>query len=178
MKARFTLFCLMLGLLLTSCSMTSIEYDYDRDFDYSTLKLYEWMDVPADFPANEIVIQRIKRAVDQQMQQKGFEQTTTSPDFYISMQGFVDIIREGVERGVAYRGYRGYDRTYERRFEVYEYREGTIALTIINAKTNTLIWEGSATRALDDNPSVETREKTANEVAAKLLSEFPPTSKK
>ena len=157
--------------------MTTVNYDYDTDFDFSNLRHYSWLDIPADFPASDIMVQCIKNTVDQQMKMKGFAKTTDSPDFLVSLQGFRDIIREGVESGTAFRGYRGYDRSYERRYNVYEYEEGTLTLTIINAVGHTLIWQGSATGTLESNLSVEKREKRTQETVAKLLANFPPTKK-
>ena len=158
--------------------MTTVNYDYDTDFDFSNLRHYGWLDTPDDFPASEIVVQRIKNAVDQQMDAKGFKQVSESPDFLISLQGFRDIIRQGVERGTVYQGYnRGYNRGYDRRTEVYEYEEGTVTLTIINAEGDNLIWQGSATVIIEPDRSTEAKEKKTQEVVAKLLANFPPTKK-
>lgn len=177
MKLFCAIFFLSLGFLFSGCSLTTVNYDYDTDFDFSNLRHYSWLDIPADFPASEIMGQRIIKTVDQQMDTKGFTQVSESPDFLISLQGFRDIVREGVERGTAYRGYRGYERTYERHYDVYEYEEGTLTLTIINAAGNNLIWQGSATGTIEPNRSTEAREKRTQEVVAKLLANFPPTKK-
>lgn len=174
MKSLLILIVLSLCLLLPGCSLTTVNYDYDRDFDFSSLKQYRWLEIPTDFPASEIVVQRITKAVDQQMQIKGFSKASESPDFLVSLQGFRDIIREGVARGTSYRGYRGYDRTYERRYDVYEYEEGTLTLTVINAAGNNLIWQGSATGIIEPNRSPEAKDKNTQEVVTKLLASFPP----
>jgi hypothetical protein len=173
---------LVLSFFLTGCASVSVNYDYDTNFDFSTLKGYRWLEVPADFPANAIAIQRIKHAVDQQMQAKGFEQVSDSPDFLISMLGFKDVIRQGVVTGTAYsdypgyRGYRGYGRSgsFERQYEVNEFEEGTLTLTIINAARSALIWEGSATTFLEPDRSTEYKEQKTKEIIARLLSGFPP----
>jgi hypothetical protein len=180
MKSQFLIVILSLFILVPGCSMTSINYDYDMDYDFSNLKGYSWLDIPADFPASEITVRRIKNAVDQQMTAKGFSQVSESPDFQISLQGFRDIVRQGVERGTLYEGYdrgynRGYNRGYERRVDVYEYEEGTLTLTIINTDNNALIWQASATAAIEPNRSVESKEKKTQEVVTKLLANFPPT---
>ena len=177
MKRTWPLIISTISVFCIGCSNTTTTYDYDRDFDFSRLKQYSWMEIPADFPATELVTQRITKAVDQEMAMKGFSQSVESPDFLISLQGFRNIIREGIERGTAYRGYRGYDRSYERRFDVYEYEEGTLSLTIINAAGNNLIWQGRATLIIEPNLSVERREKRTQEVVANLLSGFPPIPK-
>ncbi|MFZ9023376.1 MAG: DUF4136 domain-containing protein [Anaerohalosphaeraceae bacterium] len=185
MKPIYTIVILSLSLLLSGCSMTTVNYDYDMDFDFSNLKQYGWLDIPDDFPATEIVVQRIKNAVNQQMAAKGFNQVPESPDFQISLQGFRDIVSQGVQTGTSYRGYggynrgyggyRGYDRGYDRPVEVYEYEEGTLTLTIINAASDTLIWQGKATDIIEPSLSTEAKEKKTQEVVAKLLANFPPT---
>ena len=177
MKSTRFMIIFTICFLFSGCSFTTITYDYDRDFDFSNLKQYNWMEISADFPANDIVVQRIIKAVDQQMELKGFSESVESPDFLISLQGFRDIIREGIERGTAYRGYRGYDRTYERRLDVYEYEEGTLTVTIINAAGNNLIWQGSATATLEPNLSPETRDERTQKAVTKLLADFPPIPK-
>ena len=181
MKSVYTLVIFSLGFLLSGCSMTTVNYDYDTAFDFSNLTDYGWLDIPDDFPATEIVVQRIKKAVDTQMVAKGFKQVSESPDFLISLQGFRDIIRQGVESGTSYRGYQGYsqgyNRGYGRRTEVYEYEEGTLTLTIINTAGDTLIWQGKATGIIEPDRSTEAKEKRTQEVVAKLLTNFPPTKK-
>ena len=155
--------------------MTTVNYDYDMDFDFSNLKQYDWLDIPDDFPATEIVVQRIKNAVNQQMAAKGFNQVPESPDFQISLQGFRDIVSQGVQTGTSYRGYGGYNRGYEQQVSVYEYEEGTLTLTIINTASDTLIWQGKATDIIEPSLSTEAKEKKTQEVVAKLLANFPPT---
>ena len=144
MKSFYTLVIFSLGFLLSGCSMTTVNYDYDTAFDFSNLTDYGWLDIPDDFPASEITVRRIKNAVNQQMAAKGFSQVPESPDFQISLQGFRDIVRQGVQSGTSYQGYGGYNRGYAQRVEVYEYEEGTLTLTIINTASDTLIWQGNA----------------------------------
>jgi len=182
MKSLYAIVIFSLSVILSGCSPVTVNYDYDTSFDFSTLKSYRWLDVPADFPANEITIGRIKNAVDQQLKSKGFGQVSAAPDFLISMLGFKDIIREGVVTGSPYTGYTGYRGyggpgrygDYERRFQVYEFEEGTLTLTFINAARNALIWEGTATVTIEPNSSTESKEKKTQETIAKLLANFPP----
>ena len=178
MKTFYLFIILTLSFLLTGCAPVSVNYDYDADFDFSTLKHYRWLEVPADFPANEIVINRIKSDVDQQLQAKGFQQVSESPDFLISMLGFRDLVRQAVPTGTVYsdyryRSYRRYG-DFERRFDTYEFEEGTLTLTVINAARSALIWEGTATMILEPDRSTEYKEQKTQEIIAKLLANFPP----
>lgn len=177
MKLTGLLFIPIVCLILSGCQTTRTTYDYDRDFDFSRLQHYQWLATPKDFPASEIVIQRIQKAVDGQMEIKGFSKTSGSPDFFVSMQAFRDIVRQGYTRGTSYRDYRGYNRAYEKRYDVYEYEEGTLTVTVINAAGNNLVWEGSATGTIEPHLSVERKEKRTQELVARLLADFPPVSK-
>jgi hypothetical protein len=182
---------LLFSVVLSGCNSVSMNYDYDANFDFSTLKYYSWLEVPNDFPANEITINRIKNAVDQQLTMKGLEKSAESPDFRVSMLGFKDIIREGVVTGTTYSdypghrtnrrypGYRGYGRyeEFERRYEVNEFEQGTLTLTMIDAARNALIWEGTVTMILEPERSTEYKQQKTQETIAKLLANFPPIQK-
>lgn len=187
MKSLLSVAIVCLCFLWSGCSPVRVNYDYDTNFDFSTLKNYSWIAVPPDFPANEITVQRIKKAVDEQLAAKGFTQVSTSPDFRVSMLGFKDVVTQGVVTGPAYGaypGYRGYGgyREYDRRgyigldsqVDVYQFEEGTLTLTVINAARNVLVWEGTATAILDPDLSVQAKEEKTQEIIAKLLANFPP----
>lgn len=185
MKRLNALVILAGSFLFSGCTSVSVNYDYDTNYDFSTLKQYRWLDIPKDFPANEIAIKRIKNAVDQQLQAKGFEQVSESPDFLVSMLGFRDVVWQGVVSGTVYsdypgypgyRRYRGYGRSaeFETRYEVNEFEEGTLTLTVINAARSTLIWEGTAKTFLEPDRSTEYKEQKTQEIIAKLLANFPP----
>ena len=74
------------------------------------------------------------------------------------------------------RPYRPYDRSgeFERRYDIYEFKEGMLTLTIINAARNALIWEDSATTDLEPDRSKEYKEQKTQEIVAKLLAHSPP----
>ncbi|MHC5119383.1 MAG: hypothetical protein ACYSOH_05105, partial [Planctomycetota bacterium] len=62
MKRTWPLIISIICIPCIGCSNITTMYDYDRDFDFSHLKQYNWMEIPADFPATEIVAQRITKA--------------------------------------------------------------------------------------------------------------------
>ncbi len=57
---------------------------------------------------------------------------------------------------------------------VNEYLEGTLILDIIDAQTNEIIWRGSASKALDQDPDPDKVRMYVNKAVEKILEKFPP----
>ena len=182
---------LFLSLFLSGCSLPpKVDSHYDSNFDFSSLKHYRWFVLPGDIEADELMIQRLRNAVDRQMGIKGFKQNSESPDFLISMQGFKDTAILAATRGTSYqRGTAGGTRKNpsanslrgrEYRQTGYSptvYEEGKLTLTLINAANDQTIWEGIATGLIQSNNSPESREKRTQDTIARLLADFPPAKK-
>jgi hypothetical protein len=188
MKAFCTISLFFLCFLLTGCTLPpKVHSNYDTNFDFSGLEHYNWFELPGDIEADEIIVQRLKDAVDKQMENKGFTRRLEDPDFLISMQGFKSSETLGAARGTSYqRGTasgtrRGTSRESMRgrefskaSYSTTEYTAGNLTLTIIDAATDQPIWEGLITGLIRENVSTEAREKRIHETFAKLLADFPP----
>jgi hypothetical protein len=182
---------LLLGFLISGCSLPpKVSSDYDSEFDFSTLKHYRWFELPGDVEADELIIRSLRRAVDRQMETKGYTLSSESPDFLISMQGFKDTATQGAVPGTSYqRGASGETRKNpsrnslrgreysQTRYSTVVYEEGELTLTIINAANDQPVWEGVATGLIQSNNSPESREQRTNKTIVRLLADFPPTEK-
>jgi hypothetical protein len=60
---------------------------------------------------------------------------------------------------------------------VRQYEEGTLVLDIVNAKSNQLMWRGSAQAEINRQLKPEEREKRLQEAIGKILAQFPPKKK-
>ena len=191
MKLLDAVHILFLSLFVSGCSLPpKVESHYDSNFDFSSLKHYRWFELPGDVEAEELMIQRLRNAVDQQMETKGFKQSLESPDFLISMQGFKDTAILAATRGTSYQrgnagGTRGNPSADSLRGRQYRqtgyspnvYEEGELTLTLINAANDQPVWEGIATGLIQSNNSPESREKRTQDTIARLLADFPPVKK-
>ena len=52
--------------------------------------------------------------------------------------------------------------------------EGTLIIDMIDASTKQLVWRGSATGVLDENPSPEKVTQNVNNAVAAILAQYPP----
>ncbi len=116
---------------------------------------------------------RIKESADRQLTAKGYTTDANNPDFlvlyHIGAEDKINVTDWGY-------GYGRYGGRYGRGVDVYQYKEGTLILDVIEAKSKQLVWRGFATGTIDPNASIETRKKKLDEVITKILAKFPPTA--
>ena len=60
-------------LMINYAYSQDVHYNYDRSTDFGSYKTYQWVDVPGpgDKIPDQLIDQDIKRAVDEQLAQKG-----------------------------------------------------------------------------------------------------------
>ena len=168
----------LLGILavvvIAGCgSGISIRQDYDRTVDFRRFRRYSWVEPAASTdPAqrvNTIVDRRIKQAVNVNLLSRGMQLVEEAPDilvaYHTGTQDRIDVSGAGYTYG-SYWGGAGVN--------TYHYQQGTLILDIIDARTKELVWRGSASKTLDDNPTPEKIDKTINEAVTKLLKDYPP----
>ena len=164
MKSVFNIIVLCLSILVSGCTAIKVDSNYDAGFDFSNLNSYSWLEMPVDFPVDNLSYRNIKTAIDQQMKNKGFSLTTGAEDFIISLQGYKNTVRRAPQTQVS-----------AQLSENEQFQDGMFTVTIIDAKSNRLIWEGHAKGLVAPYLSTEDRIKKVNETVAKLLADFPPT---
>jgi hypothetical protein len=165
-KIMCKLFILSLvGFTLGCSSVYDVKYDYDQKADFSGLETYMWLPIAPEEKIERFDQERIKNAVDAQLESKGFRMSQDRPDFQIA----VHVARETKTEIRGYRPYWGVP-------EVWQYEEGTLILDFVDAQSNNLIWRGSASAELQSAPSPERRLKLIDEAVLRILKNFPPPS--
>ena len=167
MKSVFNIIVLCLSILVSGCTAIKVDSNYDAGFDFSNLNSYSWLEMPVDFPVDNLSSRNIKTAIDQQMKNKGFSLTTGAEDFIISLQGYKNTVRRAPQST-------GPSQVSGQLLESEQFQDGMFTVTIIDAKSYRLIWEGHAKGLVAPYLSTEDRIKKVNETVAKLLADFPP----
>lgn len=175
-------YCIPLFVFLAiSCSPSvKVFHDYDRQIDLSAYKSYDWkMLDKSESPQNplydnELNNKRIKTAVDKMMNIKGYQLTSESPDLFVHYHIVIEdksvVIRESDIHN--YNSYwLGLD------MNSYQYKEGSLIIDLMDAKTNELVWRGWAVAILEDlNP--ENVEKRMNKTIERIFEGLPASSGK
>ena len=172
--------------------------------NYSQYRTYDWADteVKTDGDQNPLLTSPIaqddiRQAIEQQLSARGIRRVDANPSFYLSTHFYVEkderqVLNAPTGPGpfaypyrVGYRGrylpvnygywynpgyYQGYQGTHTE-----SYREGTLVVDFIDAKTNNLFWRGSLADPVD-NPAKLGSE--FSEAAKEILAKFPVTAQK
>jgi len=170
---------LLLLLVAVGCDLeTSV--DYDHDVDFSSIKTYAW--AGEQHPeVNDLVHKRIINAVDGQLRNKGLTQVESEPDVYITYHGgpsekvVVDTTHHGYGYGAGWR-WRRYGGMGTSTSTVRTYKQGTLIVDIYKAAEKELIWRGTATGTVGDDP--KEKEKKINKGVAKIFEKYPPPPEK
>ena len=164
-----------IGLTISCSTIYDVKHDYDRQANFSGLKTFDWMQAPERAGENDLIVRRIKKAVNTELQAKGLLKTANNPDFLIAeyhgKRDQIQVSDAGHGRGGRY-GYRPVG------VSAYTFEEGSLILDFVDAKSKQMIWRGSAKAEVQNIMTPEEREKLINEAVKKILKKFPPLSSK
>ena len=156
--------------------------DYDTSANFAAYKTYMWIEQPtaptgdarSAVQSNTLLDKRIKASVDAELAAKGMVPATENPDAYLVYYVGVDQKIDVQDWGYSYPRY-PYGGWYGGGgVDVYEYKEGTLIVDIVDAKTQQLVWRGTATKTIDEGASPEQREANLNEVVRQMFAQYPP----
>jgi hypothetical protein len=153
--------------LLAACSTMNVTTAKDPTADLSKYRTYAWAPEPKT-PSGEvlpksIMDQTVKANVEKNLVSKNLVPVTPGeqPDLLIA---YAAITRNAASYSSHY-GY--YGEVYR---EPYIYRQGALTLEFIDPKNNKVVWQGTASDAVNDAGADQ---KQITQAVNKILSEFP-----
>ena len=185
MRSLAIVLIVVIAVFAMSCAPSvSVKQDYDKEANFASLKTYDWLAVPttavgsvkAAVERNTLLDKRVKTSVGEQLAAKGYSQNSDNPDVVVTYHVGVDDKVNVTDWGY---GYAGYGRYYGGwgpggGVDVYQYKEGTLLIDIIDAKSKQLIWRGAGTGTVDPDAPTEKREQRLNNAIAKIMANYPP----
>ena len=161
-------------ILLVSCNTVRVNYDYDKETDFSNYGTYGYYS-DLNTGLSELDTKRLLDAIDTEMQLKGVR-FSEDPDFFINIQswsfqaarnstvgvgvgGTGSNVGGGVSVGIPIGG---------------QNLEREIRFDFIDSKKETLFWQAISQGAFKENVSSEAREQRLKALIAKVFAKFPP----
>ncbi|GGB71205.1 hypothetical protein GCM10007424_09030 [Flavobacterium suaedae] len=177
MKKIKLLSLLFITAFIASCTSIRVASDYDDAIDFSNYKTYAFFKEGIDkAEISDLDKKRILRAVDAEMQKKGFTKSE-NPDMLVNIftrsTEQVNVNNWGYNYGWGW-GYTpwmwggGYS-------TVNSSTEGTLYIDLIDAQKKDLIWQGVGTGVLTFER--DKKQERINEFVQKIIAEFPPQKK-
>jgi len=151
-----------------------ISYDFDKSADFSKYRTYTWAESGGELN-DSLTHRRIVNAIDLQMSAKGFVKVErgSAPDVVVEYR---TVFSRALNVNAYSSGIGGFrfapSRNGSARAE--EFLVVTLAVNIVDVKTNQLLWRGTATKDVEMGASPEKRDKNINKAAEKLFKSFPP----
>ena len=172
--------------LLASCASTA-HIEKDDNADFRNYKTFAWMDKDGEGRrdrnrSNDLVEQKVQDAVGKELQKSaGWREVKNRPDVLLSYDVLVERTVKQENDPVYSRPYtRVYYNPYTRRYSTIYYpsqflgydrderevREGTVTITMIDARTDKTVWQGWTT------DEVNSRNLSSREIQAAVRSIF------
>lgn len=164
---RIGLLVAALPVLVVACSSMNVRSDYDRTVDFRRYRSYDWLPGPGGEAVTTMDDRRIKQAVNVNLLEKGLQINQDAPDLFVTYHTGQQNPVQVQQRGYTYGAWGG--NVASNRHDV-----GTLIIDLIDARTNELIWRGTATDSVDPNWKPEKIEQVINEAVKKLLKDYPP----
>ncbi|MFD2552567.1 DUF4136 domain-containing protein [Bizionia sediminis] len=171
-----TVMALVLAVSFTSCSSVQVVADYDKQVNFDTFKTFAFYKPGIDkAEINDLDKRRILRAIEAEMQAKGFTKSE-NPDLLVSI---IASSREKIDVYNNYYGGWGWGWNpyfYGNYNTVSTSTEGSLYIDLIDAKNKALVWQGQGVGYLTGN--METKETRIQEFVTSILAAYPPHQKK
>jgi hypothetical protein len=149
----------------------TVYYDYDPVADFTKLKTYSWLPIPAEPEVGGLIVNRLKMAVNRHLEQRGFDNVSEGADFliaaHVGKKEKMDIVDLGYRYGP-------YGRYWERDIQTRYYEEGTFIMDFINNDSKEVIWRAVVKDILEPTPTPDEQNRRINEAVQKMLIHFPP----
>lgn len=157
-------------VLATSCSSVSNSHvDYARDFDFSAVKTFQYVDTSESNAKNSLMADRITNLIKKELREGGLTEVNENPDiavtYHVTTEENTSYNTTSMGYGgyggwgpgwggYGYGGYGGYGGMGMGNSTTYAttYTEGTLIIDAFNPETKKLVWRGTGTVTVKDSP--------------------------
>jgi len=172
---------------MTSLYAQDVHYNYDRSANFGAYKTYQWVDLPGPGGAvpDQLIDQSIKRAVDEQLAQKGLTRVDNGADLHV---GYHAIVRE--EKGINLSafgdgggpwgwggGWGGFNSATVTG-QTSTIPVGTLLVDLYDPARKQLVWRGDGTKTIDLKKDPDKNYRILQKSMAKLFKNYPPQAGK
>jgi len=182
-------FALLSAFFMIACAYgQDIRYNYDHGANFAAFKTYQWVDLPGPGGAvpDQLIDQAIKRAVDEQLEQKGLTRVEKDGDLKV---GYHAIIHEekaidlsafgtgGGPWGGGGPGWGGFN-TGTVTGQTSTIPVGMLMIDLYDPTRKQLIWRGDATKTIDLKKDPDKNYRNLQKAMIKLFRNYPPSANK
>lgn len=161
---------LLFVFFLMGCSSSKVITDYDDKEDFSRFKSFDLYEDNGE-NLNELDVKRVSNIIQLKLEEMGLMQSQY-PDFFIYFDTETSVAQNNNTIGVGF-GNGGLGISGGIPIGGKKLNEKLI-IKCIEAKTNSLFWEGSLVSVVKEKRTPEKRKVHLQEVVHEILKQFPP----
>jgi Domain of unknown function (DUF4136) len=178
MRIRYGFLAALLLLAVNGFAL-KVSYDYDRAFDFSKLKTYQWIELK-DNKVNSLTDAKIKQAINEELAKKGFTRVPSDPNLYLTYQ--VGLQKEQQINTMTTGGW-GWSPWYGGGMGTMTATSstiniGTLVIEIINPVDKKLVYRSQGTDTINPSSDPDKNYSKIQKAVEKILKNFPPKPKK
>jgi hypothetical protein len=171
---------------LTGCSSLKVTYDFDGQADFTKYKTYTFTEEALKLPIQQLNRDRLLQAIQTEMAAKGFTKSEDNPDVWIDLHVKAEEKMEatatssgmGMGYGGGYYGRYGYGGGFATTHIDYnKYVEGTLFVDMVDRAAQKIMWQGRATKTIDEDATPQKREQNINYAIKQIFAKYPPAKK-
>jgi len=176
----------VLIVCMTSLYAQDVHYNYHRSANFGAYKTYQWADLPGPGGTvpDQLIGQSIKRAVDEQLAQKGLTRVDNGADLHV---GYHAIIRE--EKAINLSafgdggpwgwggGWGGFN-SGTVTGQTSTIPVGTLLIDLYDPARKQLVWRGDGSKTIDLKKDPDKNYRALQRSMAKLFKNYPPQAGK
>ena len=161
----------VLALMTVPAMAQKVTVDYAHDFDFESVKTFQYVDTPDSNADNSMMDERIGQMILKELKEGGLQQVESDPDIYIT---YHSTSQENTSYNTTSFGYGGYgggwggygdygwdgygggmgsSTTYATTYEV-----GTLLIDAYDAEEKKMIWRGTGTVTIKDKPEKQIKQ--------------------
>jgi len=160
-----TLGIAFVALLIAAPSFAQkVAIDYAHDFDFESIKTFEYVDTKESNSGNDLMARRIETMIKKELVEGGLTEVTEKPDIYVTYHATTSERRSYNTTNFGYGGHWGgyygwggpgigSSTTQER-----VYTDGTLIIDAYDAAEKKMVWRGTGTVTIKDNPEKQIRQ--------------------
>ncbi|MDW7690695.1 DUF4136 domain-containing protein [Flammeovirgaceae bacterium SG7u.111] len=184
MKLFYPFILLFSSLIIASCSSVKVTSDSDKTTDFSKYQTYSFLgwQKESDKILNDFDKKRMREAFKEEFQKRNLKYVEKGGDMAVSL--FLVVNKETSTTAYTdyYGGYGGRYRygsygwgmgmgSSTTTYSESDYLKGTMVMDVFDEKAGELIWQGVATKTVEENSAK--REKSIPKAVTALMSKFP-----
>jgi len=169
---------ILLLLLFTSCHVVRVHTDYEKETNFSNYSTYNYYD-DMEMGMSELDEKRLIKILDVAMQTEGIL-LSEEPDFLINIQSGIFQAPRSNTVGV---GVGGTGRNVGGGVSVgipigQSNVQREIIFDFVDSQKDLLFWQATSKSSLNENATPVEREKKLKDIIEKVLSKYPPKTRK